>query len=251
MGGCKKRAALWLLVLALTIWSIVGTEFNILLLLDFGNSLDFLTRSWPPDWSALGRAASAAAETIQIAYLGTLLALLAALPLSFLAASNTAPNSLAYNTVRGLLSFIRAVPEIVFALIFVPTVSLGAMAGVLAIALHNLGVLGKLIAELVEAADRGPQEAVAASGAHPLLVATHGILPQILPNVLSHTFYRMEVSIRAVLVLGFVGAGGIGQQLFIHFRMFQYEKVIVDVLAIMVLVVLIDYLGAFIRARII
>jgi phosphonate transport system permease protein len=251
MVGFKKNTVLLLVVVALGIWSAVGSGFNLLLLRDLGNSLDFLARSWPPDWSVLGRAASAIAETLQIAYLGTLLALIFALPLSFLAAWNTAPNGLVYNGVRSVLSFIRAVPEIVFALIFVPTVSLGAMAGVLAITLHNLGVLGKLIAELVEAADRGPQEAVSASGAPGILVATHGILPQILPNVFSHAFYRMEVSVRSVLVLGFVGAGGIGQQLFIHFRMFQYEKVFVDVLAIMVLVVLIDYLGAFVRSRVI
>ncbi|MCW3491268.1 phosphonate ABC transporter, permease protein PhnE [Dethiobacter alkaliphilus] len=251
MGGFNKNTALLLLAVIIAVWSAVGTGFNLLLFLDFRNSLDFLARSWPPDWSVLRPAVSAIAETLQIAYLGTLLALILALPLSFLAAWNTAPNGIIYNGVRSVLSFIRAVPEIVFALIFVPTVSLGAMAGVLAITLHNLGVLGKLIAELVEAAERGPQEAVAASGAPGILVATHGILPQILPNVLSHAFYRMEVSVRSVLVLGFVGAGGIGQQLFIHFRMFQYEKVFVDVLAIMALVVLIDYLGAFVRSRVI
>lgn len=251
MGGFNKKVALLLVTGALLIISAAGTGFNLFLFADVGNSLDFLARSWPPDWTGAGRAAAALVETIEIAYLGTVLALMLALPLSFLAAWNTSPNHVVYTGVRAVLSFIRAVPEIVFALVFVPTVSLGAMAGVLAIMLHNVGVLGKLIAELVEAAEPGPQEAVAASGAPQILIATHGVLPQILPNVLSHAFYRLEVSVRSVLVLGFVGAGGIGQQLFIHFRMFQYEKVFVDVLAIMALVIFIDYLGAFVRSRVI
>jgi phosphonate transport system permease protein len=128
-------------------------------------------------------------------------------------------------------------------------VGLGPFTAILAIFLHNIGVLGKLISELIEAADPDPQEALRSVGANRAMVALYGILPQIIPNVLSQYFYRLEVAVRTSLILGFIGAGGIGQQLFIHFKIFQYEKVAVDVMMIMILVVMIDYVSAVIRSK--
>ncbi|WP_432666081.1 phosphonate ABC transporter, permease protein PhnE [Wukongibacter baidiensis] len=248
----NKNLYYWSLLVLLLLWSAVGTKFNPLLFKDIGNTVDFIKKSFlNPDWTVLPRAIKESITTIQIAIMGTVLATIIAMPLSFLGAKNTSPHWFVYSSTKGFLSFIRSVPEIVFALIFVPTVSLGPVAGVLAITLHNVGVLGKMISELIEAVDKGPQEAVASTGASKSIIILYGIVPQIIPVILSNIFYRLEVSIRASLVLGLVGAGGIGQLLSIHFKIFQYEKVAVDVLVIMILVVIVDAIGAYVRQRVI
>lgn len=169
----------------------------------------------------------------------------------FLAARNTSSNRIVYVTTRFFLSFMRSVPEFVFGLILLTTLGLGPFPAVIAIVLHNIGVLGKLISELIEAADKGPMEAMRAVGAKKLIGNLFAILPQIWPNVLSQFFYRFEVAIRTSLILGLIGGGGIGQQLFIHFKTFQYQLVSVDVLLIMVMVILVDYIGGKIREKVI
>ncbi|WP_051569325.1 phosphonate ABC transporter, permease protein PhnE [Alkaliphilus transvaalensis] len=248
----QKRVYLWIALLLLFIWSANGTNFNPLLFRDFGNTINFVKKSFlNPDWSVLPTAINQSVITIQIAIMGTALALILAVPLSFLSAKNTSPHWSISGLLRGFLSFLRSVPEIVFALIFVPTVSLGPLAGVLALTIHNIGVMGKLFSEIIESAEVGPQEAVTATGAKRNIVILYGILPQVIPHILSNAFYRLEVSVRASLVLGLVGAGGVGQLLSIHFRMFQYDKVVVDCLVIMAMVMIIDYIGGRIRRRVI
>ncbi|SCY52323.1 phosphonate ABC transporter, permease protein PhnE [Alkaliphilus peptidifermentans] len=248
----SKRVYLTIGLLILFLWSANGTKFNPLLFRDFGNTLNFIQKSFlNPDWSVLPMALKESVITVQIAIMGTFLALILAIPISFLGAKNTSPHWSIYTFLRSVLSFIRSIPEIVFALIFVPTVSLGPFAGVLALMIHNIGVMGKLFSEIIESADIGPQEAVASTGAKKIIVILYGIVPQVIPHVLSNAFYRLEVSVRASLVLGLVGAGGVGQLLSIHFRMFQYNKVAVDCLVIMTMVIVIDYFGGIIRRRVI
>lgn len=234
------------------IWSCYSTDFDPIKLLDLSNSIAFLTEKWlPPDWSILPMAFSAALMTLQIAVIGTFLAMIAALPLSFFAAYNTSPSLLVYNGTRWILNFFRSVPEIVLGLLLVPSLGLGPFPAVMAIAIHNVGVLGKLISELIEAAEEGPQEAVRSVGARRILVILYGILPQIAPNILSHYFYRLEVGVRASLILGFIGGGGIGNMLFIDFKIFNYTSVATEVLVIMALVLVVDYLGTFVRKKVI
>ncbi len=153
--------------------------------------------------------------------------------------------------MRGLFSFLRSIPDIVIGLVLVMAIGLGPFPAVIAIMLHNIGVLGKLVSELIEAADKGPQEAVQSLGLGRSMVALYGILPQIWPNVLSHFFYRFEVAIRTSLILGFIGAGGIGQLLFNSFRIFNYKEVMLYVLFIMALVIIVDLIGSYVRNRII
>lgn len=248
----ENRAYQWIGLIFLIIWSARGTNFNPVLFKDFPKTIDFVSRNFlNPEWNVLPIALRESYITVQIAIMGTFLPLLVALPLSFLGAKNTSPHRLVSDFLRAILSFLRSVPEIVFALIFVPTVSLGPFAGVLALTIHNIGVMGKLFAELIEAADKGPQEAVASTGAKQSIVIFYGILPQVLPHILSSAFYRLEVSVRASLVLGLVGAGGVGQLLSIYFRMFQYDKVATVCLVIMLMVVLIDHIGSTIRKKVI
>lgn len=237
---------------AVLIWSANGVGFKPEKFLDLDKTFHFLSTKWLPlDLSILPMAGEAAILTLQIAILGTFFGLIFALPLSFLAAWNTAPGRSVYSAARGLLNFLRSVPEIVFGLLFVPTFGLGPFPAVLAISLHNIGVLGKLIAELIEAADDGPEEAVRSVGAHQWIVILYGIIPQIIPNIFSHYFYRLEVAIRASLILGFIGGGGIGNMLFIDFKVFNYQAVATEVLMIMILVMIVDAVGSFVRKRVI
>lgn len=247
-----NKRAWWivLLLLALHAWAAVGTEFNVARLARLGNSIELLRRWWPPEWSLLAPTAEAAIVTLQIALMGTTAAVLLAVPLAFLAARNTAPSPWLYNGVRSLLTALRGIPEIVIALVLVPTVGLGPFPGVMALLVHNVGVLGKMISELIESAPTGPQEAVLAAGGSRGHVTMFGILPQIMPETLSQAFYRLEVNVRASLVLGFIGAGGLGHELFLSFRIMRYQEVIIQVAAILLMISLVDYVSAFVRKRV-
>ncbi|WP_209121272.1 phosphonate ABC transporter, permease protein PhnE [Alkalihalobacillus sp. BA299] len=240
----------FLLALAVYI-SMKLTDFDLSKFRDFRNMIDFLSHWFPLDFSLLPKILEASFVTLAMAFLGSFLGLLIALPISFLAARNTSPSKLFFHFSRVSLSFVRSVPEIVFGLILLTALGLGPFPAVLAIMIHNIGVLGKLISELIESAERGPQEAIKAVGAKKWFAYLFSILPQIWPNVLSHYFYRFEVAIRTSLILGFIGGGGIGQRLFNDFKTFQYSAVALDVFVIMVIVIIVDLYGGFVRNRII
>lgn len=241
-----------LILLVFTWLSMQATEFELDKFRNIPNMYHFIKdQFFPLNWAILPRLIDASFVTLAMAFLGTFIALIIAIPLSFMAARNTSRHPFLYGINRSMLSGLRSVPEIVFGLIFVVSLSLGPFPAVLAIMLHNIGVLGKLISELIEAAETGPQEAMKSVGATRWVAVLFSILPQIWPNVLSHFFYRFEVAIRTSLILGFIGAGGIGQQLFNHFQTFQYNSVAVDILVIMVLVIFVDFIGGKVRERVI
>lgn len=244
-----RRIAIFAALLFILGWSASGIGFHVSDLRDLGKTLALIRRFFPPDWSVLTEAKDQTVVTMQIAIMGTFYALLAALPLSFLMARNTGTRGVA-GLLRGALSFIRSVPEIVWGLLFVPTFGPGPMGGVMAILLHNIGVLGKLIAEIVESSDKETQEAIVAAGGNKVQAIRLAILPEILPNILSQYFYRLEVGVRTSLILGMIGAGGIGNLLFIDFKVFNYRAVLVEILTMMVLVWLIDVAGAWVRKRV-
>ena len=248
----KKRSFITFTLLVLLIYiSMRLTEFDLAKFRDFRNMIDFLGHWFPMDFSNFSRMLQDSLETLAMAFLGSFLGLIFGLPISFFAARNTAPTKLLYHSSRVSLSFVRSIPEIVFGLILLTALGLGPFPAVLAIMFHNVGVLGKLISELIEAAEPGPQEAMKAVGAKNWFGSLFSILPQIWPNVLSSYFYRFEVAIRTSLILGFIGGGGIGQRLFNDFKTFHYSAVSLDVLIIMVIVVLVDFLGSYVRNRVI
>ncbi|WP_033541323.1 phosphonate ABC transporter, permease protein PhnE [Planococcus sp. CAU13] len=238
------------LVLAVFI-SMRLTEFDLTKFRDFRNMIHFLSQWFPMDFTALPGMLEDTLATLAMAFLGSFLGLVIGLPLAFFAARNTSSSKPVFHFFRVALSFVRSVPEIVFGLILLTTLGLGPFPAVLAITFHNIGVMGKLISELIEAADTGPQEAMKAVGAKRWVASIFSILPQIWPNVLSNFFYRFEVAIRTSLILGFIGGGGIGQRLFTDFNTFNYSAVSLDVLIIMVMVILVDSLGSFVRNRVI
>ncbi len=227
------------------------TEFDLSKFRDFRNMVDFLSRWFPMDTSNLSSIIEDSLLTVAMGFLGSILGLVIGLPISFLAARNTSKNPFIYQTTRGILSFVRSIPEIVIGLVLLTAIGLGPFPAVLAIMFHNIGVLGKLISELIEASEPGPVEALKAVGAKAWLGNLFSILPQIWPNVLSNYFYRFEVAIRTSLILGFIGGGGIGQRLFNDFKTFQYDVVALDVLVIMVIVICVDLLSGYVRKKVI
>ncbi|MBR0829223.1 phosphonate ABC transporter, permease protein PhnE [Bradyrhizobium manausense] len=188
-------------------------------------------------------------ETILISYVGTLMGAVVAFALNFFAAENTSPSPWLRFAVRRLLEFARTVPGIVFALIFVIAFGLGPMAGVLAIAIHSAGALGKLFAEIVENADMKPVEGIRSTGASWLSCMRFAVLPQVSAGYASYALLRFEINVREASVMGFVGAGGIGQELVVAIRKFYYSDVSAILLAIIVTVFLIDITTGWIRGH--
>jgi phosphonate transport system permease protein len=211
---------------------------------------DFVARMFPPNWGFLQRLVRPVLETIQLAVWGTLLAIVLALPLCFLAARNLTPSPVVFHATRQVFNAARGINEIIFALIFVAAVGLGPFAGVLALSVHGAGMLGKFFAEAIEEADAGPVEALRATGARPLQVIVFAVLPQALPAWIAATLYRLEVNLRAATILGMVGAGGIGFELYSSLKLFQYEDTATCVIVILVMVMTADYVSSRLRARI-
>lgn len=190
-------------------------------------------------------------ETLLIAYVGTLLGGIMAFCLCFGASANLGETAWLRFAIRRLLEFLRTVPEIVFALLFVIAFGLGPMAGVLAIALHTGGALGKLFFEVVENIDAKPVEGVRASGGSWLQAVRFAALPQVAAGFASYALMRFEINVRGASVMGFVGAGGIGQELISAIRQFYYSDVSAILLMIIVAVVVIDLVAEQIRHRLV
>lgn len=184
--------------------------------------------------------------TVEIAVWGTALAVAGAAPLSILMSANVCPQWVV-QPVRRMMDACRAIHEIVFALMFVAAVGLGPFAGVLALAVHNLGVISKLFSETVEAIDPRPVEGIRATGAGRAAEVIWGVVPQVLPMWISLILYRLETNVRSATTLGIVGAGGIGQTLFESIRAFQYAETAAQLVIIVVTVVVIDVVSAWVR----
>jgi phosphonate transport system permease protein len=169
--------------------------------------------------------------------------------LAFVAAANLAPSGAVRWFVKRMLEFCRTVPDLVFALIFVSAFGLGPLAGILAIAIHTFGALGKMFTEVVENIDMKPVEAVRSTGGRFVDIVRFGALPQVLPNFASYALLRFEINVRASSIVGFVGAGGIGQDLFVAIRKFYYTDVSAILLLIIVTVSAIDLVTERVRHR--
>ncbi len=188
-------------------------------------------------------------ETILISYVGTVVGAVFAFAANFFAAENTSPAPWLRFVMRRLLEFARTVPGIVFALIFVIAFGLGPMAGVLAIAIHSTGALGKQFSENVENVDMKPVEGVRSTGASWLSCMRFAVLPQVIAGYASYALLRFEINVREASVMGFVGAGGIGQELVVAIRKFYYSDVSAILVMIVVIVFCIDIGTGWIRGR--
>lgn len=259
-------------VVALLLWSAHGTQVDLGTLLSregVSQMWAYAVKLYPPDFSrpVLREAAYGAVETFAISLVGTVLAVVIALPLAVLATRTVlfdgvlyaredlgwrrSPRVVCYAAAKGLLNGLRTIPEIVWALIFVFAVGLGPFPGVLALGFHTGGVLGKLFGEVLEDVHAQPLEALQAGGAPRTAIVLYGILPQALPQFLAYSLYRWEVNIRAAAVLGFVGAGGLGQRIYIAISLFLENQLLTLILAVYLMVTLVDALSGWLRRRVI
>jgi len=233
------------------------------------NAARFIRGALPPKLAPdfLALMARPAAETIQISVMGMVIAILIGAPLGLLATSSWGWRGVlhervggtgrwrfglvAYGGARAALSVFRSIPEYVWALMFVRAVGLGPFPGVLAIGVAYGGMLGKVYSEILEGVDPRPLETLQAGGASRLGVVLYGFLPEALPSLVSYTLYRWECAIRASAIMGFVGAGGLGQQIELSMRMVQFDVVVTLLAMLFVLVMGVDFVSARIRARVV
>ena len=230
-------------------WSWRGAEMRPLdLIRDSSNMATYAKDFFPPNFYDWRLYLSEMLTTLHIAVWGTLLAVVLAVPMGLLCASNIVPAWL-YQPVRRLMDACRAINEMVFAMLFIVAVGLGPFAGVMALFVHTTGTLAKLFSEAVEAIDPRPAEAIRATGAHPLVEIVYGVLPQVMPLWLSYSLYRFESNVRSASVVGMVGAGGIGVVLFEVIRSFQYAQTCAVLIILVVTVTLIDLFSSWLRKR--
>ena len=253
-GSLTRRVVvtgIWVVILAYIVGSLWW--FDVARLLDASERALRLIRGFLV-WSDMGewqyrQIYVGIAQTIAMAFLGTLLGTLAALVLGFLAAKNTMPLGILRHAVRRLLDVFRGIDQLVWGLVFVRAVGLGPLAGVLAVFISDMGTLGKLYSEAIENIDRKQVEGVRATGAGELRVIRYGYLPQVLPVFVSLWLYSFESSTRSATVLGLVGAGGVGMIIIERFRASLFDQVAFVVLNVLVVIAVIDWGSAIIRRR--
>jgi phosphonate transport system permease protein len=227
-----RTIAKTVVLIAVLVWAWQGTGITPgALLSGLPDMANFVSRLFPPNPAVVPEAIGPILETVQMAIVGTLLAVIIAMPLSLLAAANVSPHPAVYQVARFILNTGRTVPELV-------------------LALHSVFSLSKVFAEAIEAVNPRPVEAVRGVGATSAQTITYAMIPQALPTMLSYTLLYWESNIRAATVLGLVGAGGIGFKIQVAMRLFQYHDLTTYVIMLIVMVTAIDRVSAFLRARI-
>jgi phosphonate transport system permease protein len=238
--------------LLLTIWSAVGIGLEPLSLLqDAGRGLRIIGEVLTPNWAFLPQTIDPLIETFQMAVIASIVGCGIGLPVAFLASRVTSPNRWTLSIDRGVLNIIRALPDLLYAMIFVAALSIGPTAGILALILFNIGVMAKLLSETVDAVDRGPMEAAQAAGASHNQTVRSSVLPQVMPNYVAFSLYIFELNIRASTVLGIVGAGGIGMLLNTQLQYLLWSNIGVIVFEIFMFVLVIELASIWIRRRLV
>jgi phosphonate transport system permease protein len=259
-----KPALVLLVILGVTGWSAAGVGFDLVELISSTGPIErFVSEMFPPDLSArtLQTTAKGVLETFQMSYLGALIGAVIAFPLAAFATAEEPTTGasrgerlfrvIPYHLSRFVLNVFRSVPDILWALVFVVALGLGPFPGTLALAVHSAGILGKLLSETLEAVPSRPVEALRATGAGSLQAFLFGRLPQAISGFTSLTLYQWECNIRSATILGFVGAGGIGQQILISMNLFDYPKVATLIGATIIAVLLVDRFSAAVRRRLV
>lgn len=225
-------------------------------------SLDAIIRNWrngagkiiqllQPDWSVLPRTIPPLLETLEMAVIATAVAALVSLPLSLLAARLTNPNRIGRGILRTILNVVRSVPELLYAAVLVAMVGVGALPGIIALVLFNVGIIVKLVSEAIEGNDAGPIEAGRAAGGTQLQINRAIALPDVWPSFANQTLFVLELNVRASTVLGLVGAGGLGLLIDAVRTYFRYDQLSVIIIEILVVVVALDIVSSAIRRRLV
>lgn len=239
-----------LILLLVTITIDLDINFIRLFSNSFNYFVDIFSRMLPPDFSEFHVLVFSMIETIEIAILGTFIAIVFSIPLALLSARNIAPNIVIFLIARTITVFFRAIPEFIIAMILVIAIGFGAMPGVLALGIHTMGFLAKFYAEDIEHINKGPVEALESSGASKRQIISFAIIPQILPAFVANNLYILDRNIRMATMLGIVGAGGIGYELQSAFRMFEYTRVSAIIIIIFITIFIIDNLSSYTRSKI-
>ena len=236
------------------LWSFAGAGFSIDKVISSPPRFaDFLERAFPPNVEpkVLSRLGWKMLETLQIALAGAVIGVIVSVPIALLAARDLVVAPWVNQIVRTVLGFIRAVPDIAWALVFVVAVGLGPFAGMLAIAIDTIGFCGRFFADDMEAADKGPAESLSATGARKLDVVACATIPAAMPAFISTSLYALEKAVRSSTILGLVGAGGIGIELKVGFDLFDYPTAMTVILMIAVVVIAIEQVSGWARIKII
>lgn len=243
--------AAYLFAVLLIVWSASGAGWSFTDLIAGIPAIgDFLARSWPPDLSRMENLSRAMIETFQMAVVGTFAGVLLSIPLAMLAARGLMGGRLLYTFSRGLIALFRTVPDLVWALIFVISVGLGPFAGTLALTVDTIGFCGRFFAEAMEDVDQGPREALTAIGARKVDIVACTVIPAAMPSFITTSLFALEKSTRSSVILGLVGAGGIGLELKVAMDLFEYPLAATIIIMIFVLVLIVERAGAIMRNRI-
>jgi phosphonate transport system permease protein len=230
----------------------VGIGLNVGdLIEDAGRGLKIWAEFLEPDWGFVPQTLGPMLETFQMAVIAAVVGCAVALPVAFLASRVTSPNLPTYLGDRGILSIVRAIPDLLYALIFVAAVGIGPLAGMLALFFFNVGVVAKLLSETVDGVDPGPMEATRAAGGNRLQTTRWAVVPQVLPNYVAYSLYTFELNIRASTVIGIVGAGGIGTLLAAQRAFFAYDRLAVIIVELFVFVFVIELFSIWLRRRLV
>ncbi|MBM2322486.1 MULTISPECIES: phosphonate ABC transporter, permease protein PhnE [Marivita] len=240
--------------LVIVFWCLAGAGFSIDKVMSSPPRFaDFASRAFPPnmDPQVLARLGWKMVETLQIAVAGAVIGVILSVPIALVAARGLIAGPAVNQIVRTLLGFIRAVPEIAWALVFVVAVGLGPFAGMLAIVVDTIGFCGRFFADDMEGTDKGPAESLTATGARKIDVVACATIPAAMPAFISTGLFALEKAVRSSTILGLVGAGGIGIELKVGFDLFDYPTAMTVILMIAVVVIAIEQLSGWARIRII
>ncbi|MBK1698522.1 phosphonate ABC transporter, permease protein PhnE [Rhodovibrio salinarum] len=243
---------LYVAVAAFVIWCFQAAEMSVTTFVEGIPSMGRLAgEMFPPAFGRMESIGATMLETFQMAVVGTVLGVALSIPFAVMAARNQTPNKAVYYLARGVITFMRTVPDLIWAIFFVITVGLGPFAGVLALTVDTLGFCGRFFAETMEEADPGPQEALSALGARRSGIILGAVLPAAMPSMVATSLFALEKATRSSVVLGLVGAGGIGIELKAAMDMFDYNEAATIILSIFALVIVVERTSAALRARLI
>ena len=246
--------AVWVvlgLLLAAAVWSTIDLRINIASILDsIDNAGRFMSRMFPLDFPPVGELIGLIAETLAIVVLATVLAVILSLPVAILAAANTTTGRTARAVSRTTIVLARAIPDLILAIVFFRIFGLGALPGILAMGIHSIGMVGKLLADAIESLDDGPVEAVRSAGGGRLQQIMTGVMPQLLPQLIATGLHRFDINLRTSVLLGYVGVGGIGLAISDALRSLNYQRGMALALTVLVLCIVVELVSGAIRAAI-
>ncbi|SEP83079.1 phosphonate ABC transporter, permease protein PhnE [Piscibacillus halophilus] len=243
---------IFLIVILFYFYSLSETGSDFLtLFLDFPDIVKKLASMFPPNWEYIPLAIDPLVETIQIAVVATTFSVLICIPASLLAANTITTNKFIYQITRTFLNILRTIPDILLATIFVSLFGIGIIPGILALTIFSLGLLAKLLSETIETIDARQLDAIRSTGGNIVQVIWYGVVPQVLPQFISYGLYVFELNVRASLVLGFVGAGGIGTIIDTQLNFLKYQNVMAILIVLLVAVIIIETISNMLRRRVV